>query len=95
MSPVRQLKNSFITYRRKPKPVLGGMFIVLCYLIDKYSCLQGSKDSSVSIVPDLLSKAATDIKTDQWLEENLKLIPDIMNKIHQNSVDEVSIDFKV
>lgn len=55
------------------------------YLSKKYSCLQGTKDSSIVIAPDLLSKGATDSKTGQWLEENLKLIPDVMNKIHQNA----------
>ena len=55
------------------------------YLSGKYSCLQGTKGSSVSISPDLLSKAAMDSKTGQWLEENLKLIPDVMSKIQQNA----------
>lgn len=55
------------------------------YLSSKYSCLQEVKDSLVTIAPDLLSKAATDNKTGQWLEENLKLIPNVVNKIRQNA----------
>lgn len=49
------------------------------YLIDKYDCLR-SKDYSVEINSSLISKAAKDEKTAQWLEYNLSLIPETVEK---------------
>lgn len=55
------------------------------YLRSKYSCLQRTNNNTVTIAPNLLSKAAKDNKTGQWLEENLKLIPDALNKVYQHA----------
>lgn len=40
----------------------------------------------VTIAPDLLTKAEMDGQTSQWLEQNLKLIPNVMNQTQQNAV---------
>lgn len=49
------------------------------YLTEKYDCLR-SKDYSVEINSSLLSKAAKDEKTAQWLKYNLSLIPETVEK---------------
>ena len=49
------------------------------YLTEKYDCLK-SKDYSVEINSSLISKAAKDEKTAQWLEYNLSLIPETVEK---------------
>ena len=49
------------------------------YLTEKYNCLK-SKDYSVEINSSLISKAAKDEKTAQWLEYNLSLIPETVEK---------------
>ena len=49
------------------------------YLTEKYDCLR-SKDYSVEINSSLISKAAKDEKTAQWLEYNLSLIPETVEK---------------
>jgi len=49
------------------------------YLTEKYDCLR-SKDYAVEINSSLISKAAKDEKTAQWLEYNLSLIPETVEK---------------
>ena len=49
------------------------------YLIKNYDCLR-SKDYSVSINSSLLSQAMGDEKTKKWLEENLALIPETVER---------------
>lgn len=55
------------------------------YLNDKYACLTSTKDSSVSINSSLLSKAASNPKTAEWLEHTLSQIPDCISKICENA----------
>lgn len=55
------------------------------YLNNKYACLTPTKNSSVSINSSLLSKAATNSKTAEWLENTLSQMPDCINKICENS----------
>ena len=55
------------------------------YLNSKYSCLKPANGSSVVINPNLLAKAASDEKTAEWLEYNLSLMPDVMDKIYENA----------
>ncbi len=70
------------------------------YLNNKYACLTPTKDSSVSINSSLLSKAASNPKTAEWLENTLSQMPDCINKICENSAKngarlvslEISID---
>lgn len=70
------------------------------YLNNKYACLTSTKDSSVSINSRLLSKAASNPKTAEWLENTLSQMPDCINKICENSAKngarlvslEISID---
>ena len=50
------------------------------YLTQKYDCLRSS-DYSVNINSSLLSKAMGDEKTKQWLEYNLSLIPESIEKL--------------
>ena len=50
------------------------------YLTRKYDCLR-SRDYSVNINSSLLSKAMGDEKTKQWLEYNLSLIPESIEKL--------------
>ena len=50
------------------------------YLTQKYDCLR-SRDCSVNINSSLLSKAMGDEKTKQWLEYNLSLIPESIEKL--------------
>ena len=50
------------------------------YLTQKYECLR-SRDYSVNINSSLLSKAMGDEKTKQWLEYNLSLIPESIEKL--------------
>ncbi|MDE7476538.1 MAG: hypothetical protein K2M91_01075 [Lachnospiraceae bacterium] len=50
------------------------------YLTEKYDCLKSS-DYSVAINSSLLSKALGDEKTSEWLEYNLSLIPENVEKI--------------
>ena len=52
------------------------------YLNSKYSCLKPASGSSVVINPDLLAKAAGNEKTAEWLEYNLGLMPDVIDKIY-------------
>ena len=49
------------------------------YLTKKYDCLKSS-DYSVTINSSLLSKALGDEKTAEWLEYNLALIPETIEK---------------
>lgn len=49
------------------------------YLTEKYECLT-SKDYSVAINSSFLSEAAGDEKKAEWLEYNLKLIPETVEK---------------
>lgn len=70
------------------------------YLNNKYACLTPTKDSSVSINARLLSKAASNPKTAEWLENTLSQMPGCINKICENSAKngarlvslEISID---
>ena len=70
------------------------------YLNNKYACLTPTKDSSVSINSSLLSKASSNPKTAEWLENALSQMPDCINKICENSAKngarlvslEISID---
>lgn len=70
------------------------------YLNHKYACLTPTKDSAVSINTNLLSKAASNPKTAEWLENTLSQMPDCINKICENSAKngarlvslEISID---
>ena len=50
------------------------------YLTQKYDCLR-SRDYSVNINSSLLSKAMGDEKTKLWLEYNLSLIPESIEKL--------------
>ena len=50
------------------------------YLTQKYDCLR-SRDYSVNINSSLLSEAMGDEKTKQWLEYNLSLIPESIEKL--------------
>ncbi|MDE6364873.1 MAG: DUF1682 domain-containing protein [Lachnospiraceae bacterium] len=50
------------------------------YLTQKYNCLK-STEYSVEINSSLLSKALGDEKTSEWLEYNLSLIPENVEKI--------------
>ena len=50
------------------------------YLTQKYDCLR-SRGYSVNINSSLLSKAMGDEKTKQWLEYNLSLIPESIEKL--------------
>ena len=50
------------------------------YLTEKYKCLK-STEYSVEINSSLLSKALGDEKTSEWLEYNLALIPENVEKI--------------
>lgn len=49
------------------------------YLTEKYDCLR-SKDYAVKINSSLLSKAMGDEKTKKWLEYNLAIIPETIEK---------------
>lgn len=55
------------------------------YLSGKYSCLKPANGSSVVINPNLLAQAASDEKTAEWLEYNLGLMPDVMDKIYESA----------
>lgn len=55
------------------------------YLNSKYSCLKPANGSSVVINPNLLEKAAGDEKTAEWLEYNLGLMPDVMDRIYESA----------
>ena len=55
------------------------------YLNSKYSCLKPANGSSIVINPNLLAKAASDEKAAEWLEYNLSLMPDVMDKIYENA----------
>lgn len=50
------------------------------YLTEKYDCLK-SKDYTVTINASLLNQAAGDEEKAAWLEENLALIPQAMEKM--------------
>ena len=50
------------------------------YLTEKYDCLR-SKEYGVKINSSLLSKAMGDEKTKEWLEYNLALIPETIEKM--------------
>lgn len=50
------------------------------YLTQKYDCLR-SREYSVNINSSLLSEAMGDEKTKQWLEYNLSLIPESIEKL--------------
>lgn len=50
------------------------------YLAEKYECLK-SPEYSVAINSSLLSKALGDEKTSEWLEYNLSLIPENVEKM--------------
>lgn len=50
------------------------------YLTEKYDCLKSS-DYSVTVNSSLLSKALGDEKTAAWLEYNLALIPECVEKM--------------
>ena len=54
----------------------------ICYEKEKNSCLKPASGSSVVINPDLLAKAADNEKTAEWLEYNLGLMPDVIDKIY-------------
>lgn len=49
------------------------------YLMDKFECMK-SKDYSVEINSSLLAEATGDEKTAKWLEYNLSLIPETIEK---------------
>lgn len=55
------------------------------YLNSNYSCLKPANGSSVVISPNLLEKAASDEKTAKWLEYNLSLMPDVMDRIYESA----------
>ena len=50
------------------------------YLSNKYPCLTPGKSVSISIAPSLLRKAMGNEKTAKWLEENLAMEADLMQK---------------
>ncbi len=54
------------------------------YLNNKYACLTPTKDSSVSVNSSLLSKAASNPQTAQWLENTLSQMPGCINNICEN-----------
>lgn len=55
------------------------------HLNNKYACLTPTKDSSVSVNSSLLSKAVSNPKIAEWLENTLSQMPDCINKICENS----------
>ena len=68
-----------VTNKQKSEKVYSNTREYKTYLTDKYDCLK-SKDYSVTVDSSLMAKAATDEKTAQWLEYNLALIPETVEK---------------
>lgn len=58
------------------------------YLTKKYDCLR-SKEYDVKLNSSLLSKAMSDEKTKEWLEENLSAIPSAVEKQRHKWLQEV------
>ena len=75
-------KNSSVEVtadKQKAAKLYGNSSEYKNYLTEKYDCLR-SKDYSVEINSSLIAKAAKDEKTAQWLEHNLALIPETVEK---------------
>ncbi len=72
-------KNSVATDKQKSEKLYSNSREYKDYLTEKYDCLR-SKDYSVEINSSLMAKAAKDEKTAQWLEYNLSLIPETIEK---------------
>ena len=68
-----------VTNKQKSEKAYSNTREYKSYLTDKYECLK-SKDYSVTVDSSLMAKAATDEKTAQWLEYNLSLIPETVEK---------------
>lgn len=72
-------KNSVATDKQKSEKLYSNSREYKDYLTEKYDYLR-SKDYSVEINSSLMAKAAKDEKTAQWLEYNLSLIPETVEK---------------
>ena len=72
-------KNSVATDKQKSEKLYSNSREYKDYLTEKYDCLR-SKDYSVEINSSLMAKAAKDEKTARWLEYNLSLIPETVEK---------------
>ena len=72
-------KNSVASDKLKSEKLYSNSREYRDYLTEKYDCLR-SKDYSVEINSSLIAKAAKDEKTARWLEYNLSLIPETVEK---------------
>ena len=72
-------KNSVASDKLKSEKLYSNSREYKDYLTEKYDCLR-SKDYSVEINSSLMAKAAKDEKTARWLEYNLSLIPETVEK---------------
>ena len=72
-------KNNVTADKQKSEKLYSNSREYKDYLTEKYDCLR-SNDYSVEINSSLMSKAAKDEKTAQWLEYNLSLIPETVEK---------------
>lgn len=96
----KEVQTKTVSKETEKKSTYGSRRKYSEYLNNKYACLTPTKDSSVSINSSLLSKAASNPKTAEWLENTLSQMPDCINKICENSAKngarlvslEISID---
>ena len=96
----KEVRTKAVKKETEKKSTYGSRREYSEYLNHKYTCLTPTKDSSVTINSSLLSKAASNPKTAEWLENTLSQMPDCINKICENSAKngarlvslEISID---
>ena len=96
----KEVRTKAVKKETEKKSTYGSRREYSEYLNHKYACLTPTKDSSVTINSSLLSKAASNPKTAEWLENTLSQMPDCINKICENSAKngarlvslEISID---
>ena len=96
----KEVQTKAVKKETEKKSTYGSRWEYSEYLNHKYACLTPTKDSSVTINSSLLSKAASNPKTAEWLENTLSQMPDCINKICENSAKngarlvslEISID---
>ena len=100
VSTEKEVRTKAVKKETEKKSTYGSRREYSEYLNHKYACLTPTKDSSVTINSSLISKAASNPKTAEWLENTLSQMPDCINKICENSAKngarlvslEISID---
>lgn len=85
VSTKKEMQEKVSSKKTEEKSTYRSSRDYLEYLNGKYACLTPTKDSSVSINSSLLSKAASNPKTAEWLEHTLSQIPDCISKICENA----------